>query len=83
MSIVIYQKPSCTTCRQVHAALKESGVNFDAVNYYVEPIPRLKLIELIRKMCIDIQSDARPIPAVSRAVGAAAVRPIHDLSRDD
>jgi arsenate reductase (glutaredoxin) len=52
MSIVIYQKPTCTTCRQVHAALKESGVNFDAVNYYVEPIPRLKLIELIRKMRI-------------------------------
>jgi arsenate reductase (glutaredoxin) len=52
MSIVIYQKPTCTTCRQVHAALKESGVNFDAVNYYLEPIPRLKLIELIRKMRI-------------------------------
>lgn len=52
MSIVIYQKPTCTTCRQVHAALKESGVNFDTVNYYVEPIPRLKLIELIRKMRI-------------------------------
>ncbi len=52
MSIVIYQKPTCTTCRQVHAALKESGVNFDTVNYYVEPIPRPKLIELIRKMRI-------------------------------
>jgi arsenate reductase len=52
MSIVIYQKPTCTTCRQVHAALKESGVNFDAVNYFLEPIPRVKLIELIRKMRI-------------------------------
>src|SRR5690349_13025740 len=25
--IVIYQKPTCTTCRQVHKALKESGVD--------------------------------------------------------
>jgi len=50
MKITIYQKPTCTTCRQVHAALKESGVNFDAVNYYVDPIPRTKLRELLRKM---------------------------------
>lgn len=50
MKIVIYQKPTCTTCRQVHAALKESGVDFDAVNYYVDAIPRDKLVELLRKM---------------------------------
>lgn len=48
--IVIYQKPTCTTCRQVHAALKESGVDFDAVNYYVDPIPEPKLKELLSKM---------------------------------
>ena len=50
MRIVIYQKPTCTTCRQVHAALKESGVDFDAVDYYTDPISRTKLIELLRKM---------------------------------
>jgi len=48
--IVIYQKPTCTTCRQVHAALKESGGDFDALNYYVDPIPKAKLKELLRKM---------------------------------
>jgi arsenate reductase (glutaredoxin) len=50
MKITVYQKPTCTTCRKVHAALKESGVDFDAVNYYVDPIPKQKLIELLRKM---------------------------------
>ena len=50
MSIVIYQKPTCTTCRQVHAALKESGVDFDAVDYYVDPIPKARLTELLRKL---------------------------------
>jgi arsenate reductase len=50
MKITIYQKPTCTACRQVHAALKESGVDFDAVNYYVDPIPKNKLRELLRKM---------------------------------
>lgn len=50
MSIVVYQKPTCSTCRQVHAALVESGVDFDAVDYYVDPIPKAKLVELLRKM---------------------------------
>lgn len=50
--ITIYEKPTCTTCRQVHTALKESGVSFEAVNYYVDLIPRSKLKELIKKMGI-------------------------------
>ncbi len=50
MKIVIYQKPTCTTCRQVYAALKESGVDFSAIDYYVDPIPKEKLVELLRKM---------------------------------
>ena len=48
--IVIYQKPTCPTCRQVYNVLKESGVDFDAVDYYTDPIPKTKLKELLRKM---------------------------------
>lgn len=50
--IVIYQKPSCTTCRKVHEVLVQSGVDFEAVNYYLDPIPQAKLKELISKMGI-------------------------------
>jgi len=50
VKIVIYQKPTCTTCRQVHAMLKESGVDFNAVDYYVDPIPKPRLLELLKKM---------------------------------
>ena len=52
MEITIYQKPTCSTCRQVHNALKESGVDFHSVNYYIEPISKKKLKELLRKMNI-------------------------------
>ena len=48
--ITVYQKPTCTTCKQVYAALKESGVDFNAVNYYLDPIPKSKLKELLKKM---------------------------------
>ena len=47
--IVVYQKPTCTTCRQVYNALKHSGVDFDAVDYYTDPIPKAKLEELLKK----------------------------------
>ena len=50
--IVIYQKPTCTTCRQVYAALKESGVPLDSVDYYLEPLSKSKLEDLLRKMGI-------------------------------
>ena len=36
----------------LHAALKESGIDFNAVNYYVDLIPKTKLKELIKKMGI-------------------------------
>jgi arsenate reductase (glutaredoxin) len=60
MKIVIYQKPTCTTCRTVYKALKESGVDFSAVDYYVDPIPRDKLVQLLRKMKI------RPVDLLRR-----------------
>lgn len=67
--ITVYQKPTCTTCRQVYAALKESGVNFDAVNYYVDPIPKAKLKELLRKMGISAAELLRKKEDVYKELG--------------
>ena len=50
MKLTIYQKPTCTTCREVYNFLKESKVDFEAVNYYLDPIPKSKIKELLRKM---------------------------------
>jgi len=50
MVITIYQKPTCTTCRAVYAALKEAGVDVDSVDYYTDPISKTKLRELLKKM---------------------------------
>ena len=47
--ITIYEKPTCTTCRQVHGALRDAGVDFDAVDYYLEPLTVARLRDLIRK----------------------------------
>ena len=50
--LTVYQKPTCTTCRKVHELLLESGVDFQAVNYYIKPLSRSKLKSLLAKMGI-------------------------------
>ena len=67
--IVIYQKPTCTTCRQVYAALKQQGVDFEAVDYYMDPIPKTKLQELLRKMGLTPRDLLRTNEPVYRALG--------------
>jgi arsenate reductase len=52
MKITVYQKPTCTTCRQVYAALREAGVDIEAVDYYTDPLTVDQLRSLIRKMQI-------------------------------
>ena len=50
MKITVYQKPTCTTCRPVMAILREMGADIDAINYYVDPIPKSTLKLLLTKM---------------------------------
>ncbi len=50
--ITVYEKPTCTTCRKVTKALTENGVDFEKVNYYVEPFSKTKLQSLLIKMKI-------------------------------
>jgi arsenate reductase len=47
--LTFYEKPTCTTCKRTAQLLQEKGVDFDRVNYYVDPIGEEKLRELLRK----------------------------------
>ena len=48
--ITVYEKPTCTTCRKLFKLLQEKGVDFDKVNYYVEPFTKAQLKMLLKKM---------------------------------
>jgi len=48
--ITVYEKPTCTTCRKVAKALTENGVDFEKVNYYIEPFTKTQLKTLLGKM---------------------------------
>ena len=47
--IIIYQKPTCSTCRTVIQLVKDSGQPFTAVNYYEQPLSTTKLKALLKK----------------------------------
>jgi len=49
--------------------LRESGVDFDKVNYYVAPLSKSKLTELIRKMGLTPRELLRTSEPVYRELG--------------
>jgi arsenate reductase len=51
-TLVVYEKPTCRTCRKMVKLLQENGIDFERLNYFIEPLPRTKLRELLKKMGI-------------------------------
>ena len=51
--------------------LRESGVDFEKVNYYIEPLTKKKLAELIAKMNISPRELLRTSEQVYRDLGLA------------
>ena len=49
MEIIVYEKPTCTTCRKLNKLFEENGIDYRKVNYFIEPLTAEKLRELLRK----------------------------------
>lgn len=47
--VVVYEKPTCTTCKNLFTVLTERGIDFEKVEYLINPISREKLADLARK----------------------------------
>ncbi len=47
--LTVYEKRTCTTCRNLARLLDERGIGYDRVDYHVEPLSREKLEELVGK----------------------------------
>lgn len=49
MNIIIYQKPTCSTCREVVKLVQASGQPYTAVNYYEQPFTKSQLKGLLKR----------------------------------
>ena len=49
VKITVYEKPTCTTCRNLATLFRENGIEYDDVNYFIEPFTYDKLERLIKK----------------------------------
>ena len=57
--ITIYQKPTCSTCRQVVRLVQESGQPFKAINYYEQPFSKSLLKALLKKAGLAVRDVLR------------------------
>lgn len=69
--ITVYEKPTCTTCRNMDKLLRESGIPYEKVNYYIEPLSRKKLTELIRKANLKPRDVLRKSEPIYKELGLA------------
>jgi arsenate reductase len=72
VTLTFYEKPTCTTCRKTAKLLAERGVDFERVNYFVEPLGEAKLRELLRKAGLRPREAMRTKEPIYRELGLAS-----------
>ena len=70
-TITVYERPTCTKCREMDRFLRESGVDFKKVNYYIEPLSKKKLTGLLGKMRLKPRDLLRKSEPIYRELGLA------------
>ncbi|CAN5448763.1 arsenate reductase (glutaredoxin) [soil metagenome] len=67
--ITIYERPTCSKCREMAKFLKEAGVDFEKINYYIEPLSQAKISELLKKMNMPARALLRTSEAIYKELG--------------
>jgi arsenate reductase (glutaredoxin) len=69
--ITVYEKPTCTKCREMDRLLRESDVDFEKINYYIAPLTKKKLRDLLGKMKMSPRELLRTSEPIFRELGLA------------
>ncbi len=70
-TITVYEKPTCSKCREALKLIKEHGFEFDKINYYTDPLSANKLKELLKKMGIPARDLLRTTESIYKELGLA------------
>jgi arsenate reductase (glutaredoxin) len=77
--ITVYHKPTCTKCRTTLRLLREKGAEFEAINYYEQPLTAEQLRTLLRKLKLSPREALRKDEPTARELGVNKC----DLSDDE
>lgn len=69
--VTVYEKPTCTKCRQASKLLRDKGVEFEKINYYEKPLSEKKLKELLAKMDMAPRELLRTSESIYKELGLA------------
>jgi arsenate reductase len=69
--VIIYQKPTCSTCRQAVQLIQESGKPFKAINYYERPFTKAQLKGLLKKAGLSPKDIVRAKEDIYKELGLA------------
>ena len=73
MTITVYERRTCTKCRQLAALLSERGVDFERVEFHVEGLTEPQLRDLVARAGVPAWALLR-----MREPGASALREADD-----
>jgi arsenate reductase len=71
--ITVYEKTSCSNCQRLARILQERGIDFDRVDYHIDPLPAGRIAELLAKAGISPRDALR-----EKEPGAAALTEASD-----
>lgn len=69
--ITIYQKPTCSTCREAVKLVQASGQPFTTVNYYEQPFSKAQLKGLLKKAGLTARDILRTKEDIYKKLGLA------------
>ncbi len=69
--ITIYQKPTCSTCREAVKLVQASGQAYTAINYYEQPFTKALMKGLLKKAGLSAKDILRTKEDVYKDLGLA------------
>jgi arsenate reductase (glutaredoxin) len=70
--ITIYQKPTCSKCRAALEILRDSGVEFESINYYETPLTEERIRDLLDKLNVPLRDILRKDEPLARDLGSVS-----------
>ncbi|TKB71533.1 MAG: arsenate reductase (glutaredoxin) [Nitrospira sp.] len=69
--IIVYQKPTCSTCREALKLVQASGKPYETVNYYETPFTKAQLTRLLKKAGLTAKDILRAKEDIYKTLGLA------------